>query len=298
MFLLCVVFNLYHENIHHPLQGLAAFFAEYKNFDWANMTVTLQGPAHQSEMESTWSNKANANHVVKEKVLHKYVSVYDPNRLAYSSTGKTAAGQLQAAAEQAEEGAAEATITASAAGGANVGVIGPPPGMSIQTPSPEEVPNIPLLNTRHSVTSGRSDNSGRSSFQRRAMHILHPFYQTTNMAVESIDAPHVDVLRSVLHTAADNLQHTLANIAQYPQDANMYTGLAMLNKYFYSGLIGKYGSDYIRIVTSHLFTPENMPYLLGSQVGPLAGKSYVSLDETGKICSLNAPFAYMDQMTW
>jgi hypothetical protein len=37
------IFNQYHQNIHHPIQALCIFLAEYSTVDWSEHAITIQG---------------------------------------------------------------------------------------------------------------------------------------------------------------------------------------------------------------------------------------------------------------
>ena len=41
--MLCSIFNQYHSTLHHPLQVLSIFLAEFSDFSWCDGAITIQG---------------------------------------------------------------------------------------------------------------------------------------------------------------------------------------------------------------------------------------------------------------
>ena len=108
------IFNRYHEEIHHPLQALAIFLAEYSSIDWYQSAITLQGvvplrpidPANPDGEAIPWLSNPHPSHLVQSNLIKKYWFVYNVNPQVLEQMSAEAAA-ANAAANAAAMGAGE-----------------------------------------------------------------------------------------------------------------------------------------------------------------------------------------------
>ena len=104
---LCVlvssVFNQYHAVIHHPLQALSIFLAEYSDIKWGEVAITLQGvvPFHSTGIleNQPWLREPLISELVTSSILQKHCDFYHMSSTSSSNSRASATPHVQTVGE-------------------------------------------------------------------------------------------------------------------------------------------------------------------------------------------------------
>jgi len=291
--MLCAVFNLYHESIKQPVQALAAFFAEYGDFDWMSDAVTLQGRVSLADViDGTSLPMPNAAHVAGAKVVATYVNVYDPGRLSYSSsrapveTDSPSSGVASGVASPEERNSLTSPV----------GVIGPVGGSGDDMCAIDDA-----VSSGNYSKSPLATSEPKQSFALGLINIVHPFLASANMvAPEKIDESLANCLKSVFNVGASRFRSSLAKITECDNtnSSSGFAGFVALSNSLFPGLTGKYGDDYLKIVSSSFFVPENLNFLLNPSSVASSANCLATLDGLGKIVRSSVCPSYSNKQAW
>ena len=253
--MLCSIFNLYHENIHTPFQGLCIFLAEYGDFDWATSVVTLQGivPFKAAQDDVPWLHSVKPSHLINEELINKYKNILlintNPNLvppMRSLSTGTMTSGI--------------------SSGNTNInGIFTNDFSSNSALHSANEFDDASLLrdstasqfsslNNSNQVTlPQQKDSASLSCFERRPLNILNPFTQN-NMISEKLNSRRAKRVIKVFQMGARNLctsiKSSTTNISNTTEPPS-----SLLT--FFRNVYNRFGSGWRPDVISKSLSPDS-----------------------------------------